>query len=760
MELDNLLTDSTNDTKSRSLADPLNQTARGKLQTRRSKLNDEIDKELRLRAGAENLFRATGNKKLKELVAIELSFFNSNIQLLKEELSEMNSSVDIYQHANCIDCVPMVPLGLKETRDVDFTEAIQEFIVDHYSEDGTKYLPSIQELMDIRQSIRTPERNESGVSQMMSYYNHLTNLERRFYPPARNLGVYFHWYDSLTGVPYYQRTVSFEKGSILFNIGALYTQIACKQDRKTKNGVNGAIENFQKAAGSFQYLVKYFNNAPSMDMQLNTLQMLIKLMKAQSVECMYERLQLQRTSVGILNQVKIAKMAAKVSMMYSEAHDTISVEPVKAYVPFSWISMMLVKSQYYKSLAHFYIALALMEQNDSDDVDKLQELVKDLDISSSSPDFQDMATVVPFNSEKRKIQGKAHYRESIVLLEEAINTHDLCKRLRKIDLFQRVLRDTYERALKKFEKLEDEDDFTDLITVPSVIPEPHCNIEDIFPEFGQHPVKDLFHSLGPMNVFSAQYLWSPPRVVHLKKDPKFGFGFSVRGDCPVKINGMELESPAMESLMKAGDYIVAIGNVNTKWSLHDEVVKMVRECGDNLEMYISTPMGENVPKETFSTVQRRRASVSGAIYGASSSSSGGSIRSSGSSSSGTTTNTTITSSSNSRATTGRIHKHKANKRHSHIGINPDHDTNSDHHHHHHDNDEVNFIHQCSNDNTEQQQQHDSITPNNTNNAHTHPNRHTKSRNRLSAPWLYIRKNSTKIFNKFEKKTGQDDLAGR
>ena len=45
-----------------------------------------------------SLFRATQNKRLKQLVAVELSFFNSNIQLLKEELSELNSSVNIYQH--------------------------------------------------------------------------------------------------------------------------------------------------------------------------------------------------------------------------------------------------------------------------------------------------------------------------------------------------------------------------------------------------------------------------------------------------------------------------------------------------------------------------------------------------------------------------------------------------------------------------------------------------------------------------------------
>jgi hypothetical protein len=41
--------------------------------------------------------RATTNKKLKETVALELSFVNSNLQLLKEQLAELNSSVEVYQ---------------------------------------------------------------------------------------------------------------------------------------------------------------------------------------------------------------------------------------------------------------------------------------------------------------------------------------------------------------------------------------------------------------------------------------------------------------------------------------------------------------------------------------------------------------------------------------------------------------------------------------------------------------------------------------
>lgn len=43
-------------------------------------------------------YRATNNRKLKETVALELSFVNSNLQLLKEQLAELNSSVELYQN--------------------------------------------------------------------------------------------------------------------------------------------------------------------------------------------------------------------------------------------------------------------------------------------------------------------------------------------------------------------------------------------------------------------------------------------------------------------------------------------------------------------------------------------------------------------------------------------------------------------------------------------------------------------------------------
>lgn len=197
-------------------SDPRVATCRGKLQSKRCKLNQEINKELRLRAGAENLFKATTNKKLKDTVALELSFVNSNLQLLKEQLSELNSSVEIYQSEGLDYVIPMIPLGLKETKEVNFMEPFSDFILEHYSEPSHIYEDAIADITDTRQAAKTPTRDAQGVSLLFRYYNLLYYVERRFFPPDRSLGVYFEWYDSLTGRWGKRKTVPVEWERWLF----------------------------------------------------------------------------------------------------------------------------------------------------------------------------------------------------------------------------------------------------------------------------------------------------------------------------------------------------------------------------------------------------------------------------------------------------------------------------------------------------------------------------------------------------------------
>lgn len=124
-------------------------------------------------------------------------------------------------------------------------------------------------------------------------------MERRFFPPDRNLGVYFEWYDSLTGVPSCQRTIAFEKACTLFNLGAIYTQIGARHDRRTERGLDAAVDSFLRAAGIFRHIYDTFTNAPSMDLKPQVLDVLVSLMLSQARECLFEKLQLQIEALGL-----------------------------------------------------------------------------------------------------------------------------------------------------------------------------------------------------------------------------------------------------------------------------------------------------------------------------------------------------------------------------------------------------------------------------------------------------------------------------
>ena len=50
---------------------------------------------MKILTGAENLYRATGNCKVKETVALELNFVEASVDLLKEELIELNGTLKV-----------------------------------------------------------------------------------------------------------------------------------------------------------------------------------------------------------------------------------------------------------------------------------------------------------------------------------------------------------------------------------------------------------------------------------------------------------------------------------------------------------------------------------------------------------------------------------------------------------------------------------------------------------------------------------------
>uniref|UniRef100_A0AAZ3QZR9 Rhophilin-2 n=1 Tax=Oncorhynchus tshawytscha TaxID=74940 RepID=A0AAZ3QZR9_ONCTS len=518
--------------------------------------NQQIIRQMRMRAGAENLLRATSNNKVCDMVLLELSYINSNLQLLMEQLEGLNSSVEVYQNIHSVD--------------LRFTTSchIPDFILEHYSEDGSSFEEEIADLMDLRQACRTPSRNDAGIETLAKYFSHIPLLESRFFSATRQMGIFFTWYDSFTGVPVCQQNVSLEKASILFNIGALYTQIGTRCNRQTGSGLQDAITAFQKAAGVLHHLKETFTHTPSYDMSPSMLSMLIKMMLAQAQECLFEKIALS----GIRNDLQ----AAKVGDTYDQVHQSMSQTPIKDNVPFFWSTMAQVKTHHYRSLAHYFLATALLDHQlrPSDDEDQQEKALSQA--YDAMPDGRSPLDILRKIEERRQI-GKAH--------------------LRRLDVLQAILQASHNRSLAK--TLAGCCGNKQTCFLSSAKTEHKAEMET--PMATKVKVTDFFRRLGPLSVFSAKQRWTAPRTVRLRLEDR-DLGFTLRGDpVPVQVTSLDPLCPAAVDGLKEGDYIVAVGDADCKWMVVSDVMRLLKDVDeDGIDIRVVSLMDSALPMPTKS----------------------------------------------------------------------------------------------------------------------------------------------------------------
>ncbi|XP_034041153.1 rhophilin-2 isoform X3 [Thalassophryne amazonica] len=568
---------------------PFAQTGRSKLQNKRATLNQQIIKEMRLRNGAENLLKATSNNKVKEMVLLELSYVNSNLQLLMGQLEALNSSVEVYQSSHEMASIPLIALGLKETKEVDFSTSFKDFILEHYGDDGNSFEDEIADLMDLRQACRTPSRNEAGIELLAKYFSHLPLVESRFFSPNRQTHIFFTWYDSFTGVPLCQQYLSLEKASILFNMAALYSQIGTRCNRQTIAGLEEAVTAFQKAAGILHHLKETFTHVPSYDMSPAMLSMLIRMMLAQAQECLFEKTALPGIRNQFISLLKMAQEAAKVSDVYNQVHQSMIQTPVKDHVPLFWFTMSQVKANHYRSMAHFFVASAMLDHqlSPSDDEDQQEKTLSQ--VYDHLPEGHSPLDILKNINERQRF-GKAHIRRAILGHEEALRLYSLCNNLDKLEILEEILKASHQRSLNKYTENSDEDEFTDYVEAPDIIPKTDQKAEMEVP----------VTTKGPLSFFSAKQHWTAPRTVRLTTQDR-DLGFTLKGEPPVQVVSLDPLCPAAANGLKEGDYIVSVGDTDCKWMGLSEVMRLLKDVDEEgIDIQVVSTVDSNSPMPTKS----------------------------------------------------------------------------------------------------------------------------------------------------------------
>ncbi|KAF4073933.1 hypothetical protein AMELA_G00248970 [Ameiurus melas] len=220
-----------------------------------------------------------------------------------------------------------ISVPLKKSSEVDLVKPLTKFITTAYpaGEEQTEYLRAVDELNKLRKSAlgRPLDKHESSLEILLRYYDQLCSVEPKF--PFPELCLTFTWKDafdkgSLFGgsVKLALASVGYEKTCVLFNIGALSSQIASEQNLDNDEGLKTAAKFYQLASGAFAHIkdtvLSALNREPTMDISPETVGTLSQIMLSQAQEVFVIKATADKMKDGI-----IAKLANQTADFYGDA---------------------------------------------------------------------------------------------------------------------------------------------------------------------------------------------------------------------------------------------------------------------------------------------------------------------------------------------------------------------------------------------------------------------------------------------------------
>ncbi|OXV09127.1 hypothetical protein Egran_03110 [Elaphomyces granulatus] len=253
----------------------------------------------------------------------------------------------------------ILQLPFRRTHPVSLSDAITQYISSKYDQRPDMFTDDLMILDRLRtEAINVNEPHVSGASRLVTYAAQLKWLGGKF--PV-DVGVDFSWYPAFgfnTSRPISQNNLRFEIANILFNLAALYSQLAFSLNRTTSDGLKQACDYFCRSAGVLSHLRKDIlpdlRASPPEDMDDMTLLCLEELLLAQAQECFW----LKAVKDG-LKDVSIARLAAKVSDFYGTAGDYA----VKSNVIITdWIHHMTSKHHHFAAAAQYRQSLDCLEK--------------------------------------------------------------------------------------------------------------------------------------------------------------------------------------------------------------------------------------------------------------------------------------------------------------------------------------------------------------------------------------------------------------
>ncbi|KAL4393281.1 hypothetical protein S245_003854 [Arachis hypogaea] len=233
----------------------------------------------------------------------------------------------------------MLSIPLKKSDPVELYRPLRKLVATKYSESDAEKVESVLETLNKCRSDMVERGDLSLPMQrdcLIHYFKCLCMVEPLFTADSDDSdGIMFFWYDAfdpdyicVDGVSSH-KSIQLEKAAVLYNLGAIYSQIGASCDRTTALGRHLAMDAFNAAAKFFSELWKVFAKdiSATFDLTLVFTETLHQLFSAQASELkLQQQLDDDKSNnyaSAALQKHRCAHLFKSVSKHYWRAYDLI-----------------------------------------------------------------------------------------------------------------------------------------------------------------------------------------------------------------------------------------------------------------------------------------------------------------------------------------------------------------------------------------------------------------------------------------------------
>ncbi|KAG7089614.1 hypothetical protein E1B28_011280 [Marasmius oreades] len=252
----------------------------------------------------------------------------------------------------------LLSIPLKKTYTIDVKEAIRKYLLEHGETHPDAVKSDINLWEQLRQCGIGGEIHYNRIDDMLRYQAHLTSILTKL-PTDIQLEIPYAPVFSPSALPVTLRNLVFERAAVIFNLAALYSQLAGGEDRAVGDGIKRAAAFYQHASGALQFLRIYVlpklvfspeDEQQPLDLSTPVVQGLEWLMLAQAQECFWQKARLDNFKNSL-----ISKLAASTSVLYQHAFNAINDArpPVKQLFPTDWLAHVEAKQHHFDAVAQY-----------------------------------------------------------------------------------------------------------------------------------------------------------------------------------------------------------------------------------------------------------------------------------------------------------------------------------------------------------------------------------------------------------------------